>query len=68
MKKSILVHPHPQPVGYSGGPYDKSLLVRYEQRITRHLWFGEERDPKKELKVAGHGMKLVAKVPQQLPR
>ncbi|KAI5394045.1 hypothetical protein KIW84_060948 [Lathyrus oleraceus] len=36
--------------GYPGGPYDTSLLVKYEHHVARHLWFGEERGPKKELK------------------
>ncbi|XP_058757011.1 protein MAIN-LIKE 2-like [Vicia villosa] len=57
----------PQPVGYPGGPSDRSLLVRYEDHVARRLWFGEERDRKKELKVAGYGTKLQDKVPQMLP-
>lgn len=28
-------------VGYLGGSYDMSLLVKYEHRVARHLWFGE---------------------------
>ncbi|CAK8536571.1 unnamed protein product [Lathyrus sativus] len=32
-----------EPVGYPGGPYDTSLLVKYEHHIVRHIWFGEER-------------------------
>ncbi|CAK8579505.1 unnamed protein product [Lathyrus sativus] len=57
-----------EPVGYPGGPYDPSLLVKYEHHIARHIWFGEERSSKKELKVAGHGLKLIHRVPLQLPR
>ncbi|CAK8576706.1 unnamed protein product [Lathyrus sativus] len=57
-----------QPVGYPGGPYDTSLLVKCEHHIARHIWFSEERDPKKELKVAGHGLKLTKRVPLLLLR
>ncbi|CAK8530424.1 unnamed protein product [Lathyrus sativus] len=57
-----------QLVGYPGGPYDTSLLVKYEHHIVRHIWFIEERSTKKDLKVAGHGLKLIKKVPLQLPR
>ncbi|CAK8544746.1 unnamed protein product [Lathyrus sativus] len=57
-----------EPVGYLGGPYDTSLLVKNEHHISRHIWFSEERDSKKELKVAGHGLKLIQRVPLQLPR
>ncbi|KAI5410960.1 hypothetical protein KIW84_056200 [Lathyrus oleraceus] len=53
--------------GYPGGPYNTSLLVKYEHHVARHLWFGEERGPKKELKVAGHGLKLTSRVPLALP-
>ncbi|KAI5389248.1 hypothetical protein KIW84_074779 [Lathyrus oleraceus] len=53
--------------GYPGGPYDTSLLVKYEHHVARHIWFGEERGPKKELKVAGHGLKLTSRVPLALP-
>ncbi|KAI5390107.1 hypothetical protein KIW84_075436 [Lathyrus oleraceus] len=53
--------------GYPGGPYDTSLLVKYEHHVARHLWFGEERCPKKELKVVGHGLKLTSRVPLALP-
>ncbi|KAI5396362.1 hypothetical protein KIW84_062532 [Lathyrus oleraceus] len=56
-----------EPAGYPGGPYDMSLLVKYEHHVARHLWFGEERGPKKELKVAGHGLKLTSRVPLALP-
>ncbi|CAK8535302.1 unnamed protein product [Lathyrus sativus] len=56
-----------QPVGYSGEPYDTSLLVKYEHHIARHIWFGEERGTKKELKVAGHRLKLIKMVPLYLP-
>ncbi|KAI5442317.1 hypothetical protein KIW84_011403 [Lathyrus oleraceus] len=56
-----------EPAGYPGGSYDTSLLVKYEHHVARHLWFGEERGPKKELKVAGHGLKLTSKVPLALP-
>ncbi|XP_058733506.1 protein MAIN-LIKE 1-like [Vicia villosa] len=59
--------PPPQPVGYPGGPSDLSLLVRYQDHIARRLWYGEERGPKKELKVVGHGTKLQDRVPQMLP-
>ncbi|XP_058748650.1 protein MAIN-LIKE 1-like [Vicia villosa] len=45
--------------GYPGGPY--------EQHIARHLWFGEERSLKKELKVAVHRLKLKDRVPHLLP-
>ncbi|KAI5433553.1 hypothetical protein KIW84_020732 [Lathyrus oleraceus] len=55
-----------EPAGYPGGPYDTSLLVKYEHHVARHLWFGEERGPKKELKVAGHGLKLTSRVPLAL--
>ncbi|CAK8542422.1 unnamed protein product [Lathyrus sativus] len=57
-----------EPVGYPGGPYDTSLLVKYEQHIAYRIWFGQERGSKKELKVAGHGLKLAQRVPLQLPR
>ncbi|KAI5412443.1 hypothetical protein KIW84_057207 [Lathyrus oleraceus] len=56
-----------EPAGYPGGPYDTSLLVKYEHHVARHLWFCEERGPKKELKVAGHGLKLTSRVPLALP-
>ncbi|KAI5434449.1 hypothetical protein KIW84_021333 [Lathyrus oleraceus] len=56
-----------KPTGYPGGPYDTSLLVKYEHHVARHIWFGEERGPKKELKVAGHGLKLNSRVPLALP-
>ncbi|CAK8571891.1 unnamed protein product [Lathyrus sativus] len=55
-------------VGYPGGPYDTSVLVKYEHHVARHIWIGEERGSKKELKVAGHGLKLIQRVPLQLPR
>ncbi|KAI5406196.1 hypothetical protein KIW84_052807 [Lathyrus oleraceus] len=32
------------------------------------FWFDEERGPKKELKVAGHGLKLTLRVPLALPQ
>ncbi|XP_058784828.1 protein MAIN-LIKE 1-like [Vicia villosa] len=57
----------PQPVGFLEGPSDRSLLVRYEDHVARRIWFREERGPKKELKVAGHGTKLQDRVPQMLP-
>ncbi|XP_058784249.1 protein MAIN-LIKE 2-like [Vicia villosa] len=70
-KKNIKVvasPPQPQePAGYPGGPSDLSLFVRYEHHGARHLWFGEERGPKKELKVAGHGSKLKERIPHMLP-
>ncbi|KAI5384364.1 hypothetical protein KIW84_071396 [Lathyrus oleraceus] len=56
-----------EPTGYPGGPYDTSLLVKYEHHVARHIWFGEEREPKKELKVAGHGLKLTSRVLLALP-
>ncbi|KAI5390181.1 hypothetical protein KIW84_075485 [Lathyrus oleraceus] len=56
-----------EPTGYPEGPYDTSLLVKYEHHVARHIWFGEERGPKKELKVAGHGLKLTSRVPLALP-
>ncbi|KAI5423601.1 hypothetical protein KIW84_046509 [Lathyrus oleraceus] len=56
-----------EPAGYPGGAYDTSLLVKYEHHVARHLWFGEERGPKKELKVDGHGLKLTSRVPLALP-
>lgn len=57
-----------QPVqGYHGGPYDMSLLTRYEGHVARKLWYGLERGVKKELKVASHGKKLEGWVPRQLP-
>ncbi|KAI5442677.1 hypothetical protein KIW84_011639 [Lathyrus oleraceus] len=56
-----------EPTGYPGGSYDTSLLVKYEHHVARHIWFGEERGPKKELKVAGHGLKLTSRVPLTLP-
>ncbi|XP_058749187.1 protein MAIN-LIKE 1-like [Vicia villosa] len=59
--------PPPQPVGYPGGPSDLSLLVRYQDHVARRLWYGHERGPKKELKVAGHGTKLQERVPMNLP-
>ncbi|CAK8563330.1 unnamed protein product [Lathyrus sativus] len=57
-----------EPVGYPGGPYDTSLLVKYEHHFAIHIWFGEERGSKKELKVAGHGLKLIQRVSLQLPK
>ncbi|XP_058776881.1 protein MAIN-LIKE 1-like [Vicia villosa] len=57
----------PQLAGYPGGPSDLSLLVRYQDHVARRLWYGQERGPKKELKVAGHGTKLQDRVPQMLP-
>ncbi|CAK8573992.1 unnamed protein product [Lathyrus sativus] len=58
-----------EPVGYPGGPYDTSLLVKYEHHIARHIWFGEvKKGSKKVLKVAGHGLKLIQMVLLQLPR
>ncbi|XP_050889448.1 uncharacterized protein LOC127094690 [Lathyrus oleraceus] len=30
-----------EPTGYPGGPYDTSLLVKYEHHVARHIWFGE---------------------------
>lgn len=31
-----------QPVqGYHGGPYDPSLLTRYEGHVARKLWYGQ---------------------------
>ena len=27
--------------GYPGGPYDTSLLVKYEHHVARRVWFGE---------------------------
>ncbi|KAI5431022.1 hypothetical protein KIW84_035246 [Lathyrus oleraceus] len=48
-----------EPVGYPGGPYDTSLLVKYEHH---------ERGPKKELKVAGHGLKLTSRVQLAIPQ
>ncbi|KAI5395778.1 hypothetical protein KIW84_062093 [Lathyrus oleraceus] len=56
-----------EPTGYPGGTYDTSLLVKYEHHVARHLWFGEERGSKKELKVAGHGLNLASRVPLALP-
>ncbi|KAI5444440.1 hypothetical protein KIW84_012897 [Lathyrus oleraceus] len=56
-----------EPTGYPRGSYDTSLLVKYEHHVARHLWFGEERGPKKELKVVGHGLKLTSRVPLALP-
>ncbi|KAI5415857.1 hypothetical protein KIW84_041044 [Lathyrus oleraceus] len=53
--------------GYPRGSYDTCLLVKYEHHVARHLWFGEERGPKKELKVARHGLKLTSRVPLALP-
>ncbi|CAK8561243.1 unnamed protein product [Lathyrus sativus] len=55
-------------VEYLGGPYDTSLLVKYEQHVAYRIWFGEERGSKKELKVTGHGLKLTQRVSLQLPR
>ncbi|KAI5384355.1 hypothetical protein KIW84_071387 [Lathyrus oleraceus] len=57
-----------EPAEYPGGSYDTSLLVKYEHHVARHLWFGEERGPKKELKVVGHGLKLTSRVPLALPQ
>ncbi|CAK8536467.1 unnamed protein product [Lathyrus sativus] len=57
-----------EPVGYPEGPYDTSLLVKYEHHVAYRIWFGEERGSKKKLKVAGHGIKLTQRVPLQLPR
>ncbi|KAI5389437.1 hypothetical protein KIW84_074913 [Lathyrus oleraceus] len=56
-----------EPTGYPGESYDTSLLVKYEHHVARHIWFGEERGPKKELKVVGHGLKLTSRVPLALP-
>ncbi|XP_058742850.1 protein MAIN-LIKE 1-like [Vicia villosa] len=57
----------PQSSQFPGGPYDTSLLVKYEHHVARHLWYGEERGLKKELKVVAHGSKLIAWVPDFLP-
>ncbi|XP_058741774.1 uncharacterized protein LOC131614167 [Vicia villosa] len=57
----------PQPARFPEGPSDRLLLVRYEDHVARRIWFGEERGPKKELKVAGHGTKLQDRVPHMLP-
>ncbi|CAK8543067.1 unnamed protein product [Lathyrus sativus] len=48
----------PQPVGFPGGSYVTSLLVKYKHLVARHLCSSEERGPKKELEVVGHGQKL----------
>ncbi|XP_050895975.1 protein MAINTENANCE OF MERISTEMS-like [Lathyrus oleraceus] len=53
---------------YPGGPYNTSLLVKYELHVAHHLWFGEERGLKKELKVVGHELKLTSRVPLALPQ
>ncbi|CAK8541521.1 unnamed protein product [Lathyrus sativus] len=57
-----------EPVGYLRGSYNSSLLVKYGHHIARHIWFVDERGSKKELKVAGHRLKLIQRVPLQLPR
>ncbi|CAK8566493.1 unnamed protein product [Lathyrus sativus] len=57
-----------EPVGYPGGPYETSVLVKYEHYVARRIWISEERGSKKELKVVGHGLKLIQRVPLQLPR
>lgn len=31
----------PQILGILGGPYDTSLLVKYEHHVARYLWFNE---------------------------
>ncbi|CAK8533868.1 unnamed protein product [Lathyrus sativus] len=51
-----------QHVGYLGGPYNTYILVKYEHHIARYIWFTEERGPKTELKVVGHGLKLTQRV------
>ena len=30
-----------EPIGFPGGLFDTSLLVKYEYHVIRHLWFGE---------------------------
>ncbi|XP_050910005.1 protein MAIN-LIKE 1-like [Lathyrus oleraceus] len=45
-----------------------SLWVKYKHHVARHLWFGEERGLKKELKVVGHGLKLTLRIPQAFPQ
>ncbi|XP_050896623.1 protein MAIN-LIKE 1-like [Lathyrus oleraceus] len=57
-----------EPTGYLEGLYDTSLLVKCEHHVARHLWFSEERGSKKELKVAGHRLKLTSRVPLALPQ
>ncbi|CAI8603881.1 unnamed protein product [Vicia faba] len=52
---------------FPGGPYDASALVRYQGHVGHHLWFDEERHPKKEIKVDAHGSKLIGCVPHSLP-
>ncbi|XP_050916755.1 uncharacterized protein LOC127131916 [Lathyrus oleraceus] len=43
-----------------------SLLVRYQDHVALHLWFNEETVPKKELKTAAHGSKLIGWVSHSL--
>jgi hypothetical protein len=31
----------PARVGWPGGPIDVSLLTRYEQHVSRYIWFGQ---------------------------
>ncbi|CAK8533693.1 unnamed protein product [Lathyrus sativus] len=49
------------------GPSDMSLLVRYQNHVAFHLWVGEKRALKKELKFVAHGSKLIRWVPHILP-
>ncbi|XP_050887329.1 uncharacterized protein LOC127092492 [Lathyrus oleraceus] len=57
----------PWSVGFLGGLYDTSLLVKYDHHVARHLWFAEASGPKKELKVARHRLKLTLRNPHILP-
>jgi hypothetical protein len=35
------VQASPAPVGWPGGPIDISLLTRYEQHVSRYIWFDQ---------------------------
>ncbi|CAK8569867.1 unnamed protein product [Lathyrus sativus] len=63
---AALVHISPHPP-FPGGPSDMSLLVSYQNHVVRHLWGGQERSSKKELKVVAHGSKFIGWVPYSPP-
>lgn len=37
----VAPEPRPQQSQFTGGLYDMSLMVRYQDRVARHLWFDE---------------------------
>ncbi|XP_058772044.1 uncharacterized protein LOC131645860 [Vicia villosa] len=58
----------PQHPGFPGGPSDTSILTRYQDHVSRHLWFRDERRSKTNLKGSAHGSKLIGWIPHILPR